>query len=130
MKFEDIPIGKELESVEMVLNDATINERLELIQWENRKMLENLGLTVPGLTIKQHAVMQFITFPELKAGIWAKSEHEFIKPMRAGVRIFIRGSIVEKYTKRGHSYVVAEFETRDDAGELLLKSRETSVYVE
>ena len=130
MKFEDIPIGKELEPVEMVLDDATVDERIELIQWENRKTLENLGVTAPGLTIRQHAAMQFITFPELQAGIWAKSEHEFIRPMKAGIRIIIRGKIVEKYIKKGHSYVVAEFETRDDAGDLMLKSRETSVYVE
>ena len=130
MEFEDIPVGMELESVEMILDKETIDERIELVQWQNRKPLESLGVTAPGLTIRQHAAMQFITFPELRAGIWAKSEHEFMKPMKAGSRIFIRGKIVEKYTKRGRNYVAAAFETRDERGELLIKSIETSVYVE
>ena len=130
MEFEDIPVGMELESVEMILDKETIDERIELVQWQNRKPLESLGVTAPGLTIRQHAAMQFITFPELRAGIWAKSEHEFMKPMKAGSRIFIRGKIVEKYTKRGRNYVAAAFETRDERGELLMKSIETSVYVE
>ena len=130
MEFEDIPVGMELESVEMVLDKETIDERIALVQWQNRKPLESLGVTAPGLTIRQHAAMQFITFPELRAGIWAKSEHEFMKPMKAGSRIFIRGKIVEKYTKRGRNYVAAAFETRDERGELLMKSIETSVYVE
>ena len=130
MELDDIPVGMELEHIEMVLDEETIDERVELVQWENRKPLENLGLTAPGLTIRQHAAMQFITFPELSAGIWAKSEHEFIKPLKAGSKIFIRGKIVEKYTKRGRNYVVAEFETTDETGDLFLKSRETSVFVE
>ena len=130
MEFEDIPVGTELETIEMVLDEETIDECVELVQWKSRKPMETLGITAPGLTIRQHAAMQFITFPELLAGIWAKSEHEFIKPIKAGGRIFIRGKIVEKYTKRGRNYVVAAFETRDDNGELLLKSRETNVYVE
>jgi hypothetical protein len=50
--------------------------------------------------------------------------------MKVGSRIYVRGKIVDKYVKRGRNYVVADYETVDEDGEVLMRSRETSVYVE
>jgi len=127
--FEAIPIGMEMGPLEMTLDEDTVASRLELIQWENREPVDKYGVTPPGITINQHARIKFMALPELSASIWAKSEHEFLKPMKAGSRIFIRGKVVDKYVKRGRNYVVSECETVDEAGEVLLRSRETSVYV-
>jgi len=82
------------------------------------------------MTIVQHPMLRFKTFPELRAAIWAKSEHEFLKPMKVGSKIFVRGKITDKYVKRGRNYVVSEFETVDEAGEVLLRSHETSVHLD
>ena len=128
--FEAIPVGMELNPTEMILEEETLSDRADLVQWNNRSHLENLGMSVPGLTIVHHAKMQFDTFQDLSVGIWAKSEHEFIKPMKVGSKVFIRGKIVEKYTKRGRNYIVAEFNTTDEKGETLMRSRETSLFVE
>jgi exonuclease VII large subunit len=92
--------------------------------------MEKHNMAPPGISIGHHARMKFMTFPDLRASIWAKSEHEFIKPMKIGSKIFIRGKIVEKYVKRGRYYIVTEYETVDEAGDVLLRSRETGVYVE
>ena len=128
--FEAIPIGLEMGPLEMTLDEDSVNERTGLVQWDDREPMDKFGITPPGITINQHARMKFMTLPELRVSIWAKSEHEFLKPMKVGGKIFIRGKVVDKYVRRGRNYVVSEYETVDEAGEVLLRSRETGVYVE
>jgi len=114
----------------MTLDDDTVTERVNLVQWENKEPLEKLNVMPPGLTISQHARMKFMALPEMRVSIWAKSEQEFIKPMKKGSKILIRGRVVDKYTRRGRNYVVSDYETVDEAGDVLLRSRETGIYVE
>jgi hypothetical protein len=128
--FDAIPIGMEMGPFEMTLDDDTVTERVNLVQWENKEPLEKFNVMPPGLTISQHARMKFMALPEMRVSIWAKSEQEFIKPMKKGSKIFIRGRVVDKYTKRGSNYVVSDYETIDEAGDVLLRSRETGIYVE
>jgi hypothetical protein len=128
--WEALPIGFEMGPLEIALDDRMIGERLDLVQWEDRELLNKTGVIPPGITIAYHAHMKFAALPHLRASIWAKSEHEFLKPMKAGGRIYIRGRVVDKYIKRDRNYVVADYETVDENGEVLMRSRETSVYVE
>jgi len=128
--FDAIPVGLEMGPMEMTLDEDTVRERAELVQWENREPVEKLHVTPPGMTIVQHARMKFMAVSDMTVSIWAKSEHEFLRPMKIGGKIFIRGKVIDKYVKRGRNYVVTEYETVDEAGEVLLRSRETGVYVE
>ncbi len=128
--FDSIPIGLDLGALEMTLDDDTVNNGIELAQWRARELVERLGVAPPGLTIGQHARIKFTRFPEMRASIWAKSEHEFLKPMKIGTKVVIRGKVVDKYVKRGRNYLVSEFETLDESGEVLIRSRETAVHVE
>ncbi|MBW2061268.1 MAG: hypothetical protein JRI95_06845 [Deltaproteobacteria bacterium] len=127
--FEAIPIGMEVGPKELTLDVQTVKERIGLVQWEVKELMDT-GLAPPGLTIVEHPRMKFAALPDLRSSIWAKSEHEFLKPMKIGSKIFIRGKVVEKYVKRGWKYVVCEYETIDEAGEVLLRSRETGTYIE
>ena len=128
--FEAIPIGLEMGPLEMTLDEETVNERVDLVQWEDRELVDKLDITPPGISISQHARMKFAALPDMSVSIWAKSEHEFLKPIKLGSKIFIRGKVIDKYVKRGRNYVVSEYETVDGAGKVLLRSRETGVYVE
>ena len=128
--YELIPVGLDLGTLEISLSEDNVNHRAGLVQWEARELIDKLQLAPPGISIAQHARMKYAKFPDLRASIWAKSEHEFIKPMKIGGKIFIRGKIVDKYIKRGRNYVVTELETVDEAGDVLMKSRETSIHVE
>ena len=128
--FDAIPIGLEMGPLEMTLDGDTVNERVGLVQWEARELADKLHVAPPGITISQHARMKFMALPDMSVSIWAKSEHEFLKPIKLGSKIFIRGKVIDKYVKRGRNYVVSEYETVDEAGEVLLRSRETGVYVE
>lgn len=127
--YEAIPIGMDLGPLEMTLDEETVRSRTERAQWEAKGPKEK-GFSPPGITISQHARMKFEALPEMKVSIWAKSEHEFLKPMKLGSKIFIRGRIVDKYIKRGRNYMVTDLETVDETGEVLLRSHETAVYVE
>jgi hypothetical protein len=128
--FEDIPIGMELGPEEIDMGEESVRERIDLVQWKDRKSFEDLGIAPPGLTIVNHAKVKFKYLPNMKSSIWAKSEHEFIKPFKIGGKVILRGRVTEKYIKRDRRYVICEYETRNEAGELLMKSRETGVYVE
>lgn len=128
--FEAIPIGLEVGPMEMTLDEETVKERVGLAQWEDRELMDKHHITPPGITIVQHPRMKFMALPEMSVSIWAKSEHEFLKPMKIGSKIFIRGKVVDKYVKRGRNYVVTDYETVDENGEVLLRSRETGIYVE
>jgi len=127
--FEAIPVGLDLGRVDICLDEEMVRDFMQKMQWENPDLVIERQIVPPGICINMHPRMKFAALPDMKAGIWAKSEHEFIKPMRLGSTITITGRISEKYIKRGRKYSVAEYETRDESGNLLLISRETGVYV-
>ncbi len=129
INFEAIIIGQDMGTFEMTLDEETVKNGMDLVRWQAGGLVEK-ALTPPGLTISRHAWMKFTALPDMRVSIWAKSEQEFLKPMKIGSKIFIRGKIVDKYTRRGRNYMVTELETTDESGEVLLRSRETGVYVE
>lgn len=128
--YEDIPIGMKLGPLEIDMSEKAVKERCDLVQWKDQKSFEKQGIAPPGLTIVNHAKLKFICFPNMKSSIWAKSEHEFIRPFKIGGKVILQGKVTEKYIKRNRKYVICEYETRDEAGELLMRSCETGVYVE
>jgi hypothetical protein len=127
--YEAIPVGMDLGTFEITLDEKMVKDVTELVKWQSKGLVEK-GFLPPGITISQHARMHFAALPEMRVSIWAKSEHEFLKPMKLGSKIFIHGKIVDKYVKRGRNYMVADYETVDEAGEVLMRSRETGIYVE
>lgn len=128
--WEAIPIGLDLGTAEITLDENMVNDRVGLVQWKARELVDKFNIAPPGITISQHPRMRFAKLSDLRAAIWAKSEHEFLKPMKIGSKILIRGKVVDKYVKRGKNYVVSEFETIDEAGEVLMRSRETGIHLE
>lgn len=127
--YEAIPIGMDLGTLEIKLDETTIKDRIELVQWQTKGLAEK-GFVPPGITISQYAQINFAALSQMKVSIWVKSEHEFLRPMRSGGKIFIHGRIVDKYIKRSRNYMVADYETVDEDGEVLMRSRETGIYVE
>ena len=92
--YEAIPIGMDLGTSEITLDEETVKDKTELVQWQ-MKGLSGKGFVPPGITISQHARMNFAALPEMKVSIWAKSEHEFLKPMKLGAKIFLHGTHAE-----------------------------------
>ncbi len=127
--YDAVAIGRDLGTLEIVLDEATVADRVDLVRWQDGGPVER-GLAPPGITISQHSRMEFDALSQMRVSIWAKSEHEFLKPMKIGDKVTIHGRVVDKYTRRGRNYMVTELETRDEAGEVLMRSRETGVWVE
>lgn len=129
--YDSIEIGLEVGPIEVDLSEDKVKEYAEAIQWDTSEGLVDINAAPPGITIVEHARMNFRgEGAKLKAAIWAKTEHEFIKAFNIGSKVFIRGKVVEKYTKRGRNYAVSEYETVDENGDLLMKSRETGLIIE
>jgi len=130
LDFESMPVGMSLGTAEMVLDDNLVHERAGLVQWEARELIDGLRLAPPGISIYMHPKMRFAKLVNLRAAIWAKSEQEFFRPKKIGGKVFITGRVADKYIKRGRKYVVLEFETTNENGDTLLKSRETAIHIE
>ena len=127
--FDKIPIGFEMGPLELLLDKEKVKEYMQTVQWEATDIAETFEYAPPGMTVVYHARIKFQARPDLKAAIWAKTAHEFIKPMKIGSTISICGRVIDKYVKRDRNYIVSEFETRNEDGELLMKSRETSLHI-
>lgn len=128
--FDAIPIGLDLGEWEIMLDEKTVRDRAALTQWLSLDVIDKLKCAPPGQTVELHPRMQFAKFTSLKAAIWARSEHEFLHPLKMGAKIIVRGKVVDKYEKRGRYYRVSEFVTLDEEGKVLMRSRETGIHVE
>ncbi len=61
------------------------------------------------------------------AGLHAKMQFEFVQPVRPGMRVRTRGKVIDKYEKRGRHYMVTEFVTADESGEVLTRGQFTQM---
>ncbi len=126
--FEAVPIGLDMGTIEITLDKETITDALERVQWKNKAFAGRLRVAPPGMTVGPNGRLIYEKFTNLHAGIWAKSAHEFLKPMKMGSKIFIRGKVADKYVKRDRNYVVYEYEVTDEAGDVLMRSREDIIH--
>src|SRR5881396_79392 len=63
----------------------------------------------------------------VRAGLHAKMEFEFLEPIRPGVRARSRGTVIDKYERRGKPYRVTEYVTEDEHGTVLVRGRFTQM---
>src|ERR1700754_3058899 len=59
--------------------------------------------------------------------IHAKQAWEFVRPARLGDRVTLRVAIVEKYVRRERPYLVMELTAVNAGGDLICRSRHTSL---
>jgi len=63
----------------------------------------------------------------VRAGLHAKMEFEFLEPIRPGMRARSRGTVVDKYERRGKPYMVTEYVTEAEDGTVLVRGRFTQM---
>jgi acyl dehydratase len=63
------------------------------------------------------------------AGLHAKMEFNFLEPVRLGMRLRSRGTVVDKYERRGRQYMVTEFVTEDENGTTLVRGQFTQMLI-
>lgn len=130
MTWEDIVVGKECEPFEYRVTEEMV-----------RKYLEDLGIKnswytnespfgwpiVPALISRSDAAnldwwYPFWTRPAL---LHARSEFEFINPLRVGKKVRVTRKWVEKYEKRGKKWAAIEAVAVDENGLEIVRSRTT-----
>jgi acyl dehydratase len=57
------------------------------------------------------------------AGLHARMIYEFVAPIRLGMRVRTRGTLAEKYVRREKPYMVTDFNTASEEGEILVAGR-------
>jgi acyl dehydratase len=61
------------------------------------------------------------------AGLHARMDFQFLEPIRPGMRVRSRGTVVDKYERRGKPYMVTEFVTEDEDGAVLVRGQFTQM---
>jgi acyl dehydratase len=65
------------------------------------------------------------------AGLHAKMALQFLRPLRVGMRVRSRGTIIDKYMRRDKKYMVTEFVTTDeDKGIDVIRGQFTQMIIE
>lgn len=64
------------------------------------------------------------------AGLHAKMEFNFLRPLRVGMRVRSRGTIIDKYIRRDKKYMVTEFVTTAEDGTELVRGQFTQMIIE
>ena len=125
--YEDIVVGQELPTIEMVTNQELQGRFLTALQddnpWYSREspwrgpvvhhaMLNDLPIC---------AAMQIYEWPF--GSVHAKQETEFINPVPLGKRLTAHSKIVEKYVRRGKQYIAMEALVVDEDGVPIMRSK-------
>ncbi|OGB95849.1 MAG: hypothetical protein A3G35_04325 [candidate division NC10 bacterium RIFCSPLOWO2_12_FULL_66_18] len=63
--------------------------------------------------------------PPCEAGLHARNELEFLRPIFVGQQVTLKGKHTEKYQKRAQSYRILEGQVLDEAGQPFLRMRAT-----
>jgi hypothetical protein len=127
--YEDIEVGRRLGEVEWEITDELIDVQCMLDQdfdplFFPRKDTET-RLAPPQITYRPPRWLLSRTYNV--RGLFVRWEHESFKAIIPNTRIKVTGSIVEKYIKKDREFVVYQAEGRDEAGELIFRTRRTHV---
>ncbi|MFC2016240.1 MaoC family dehydratase [Chloroflexota bacterium] len=60
-----------------------------------------------------------------RAALHTQQEFEFINPLKIGKKITVSGKLVDKYVKRGRTYIVSEHLVTDEDGNKICVMRKT-----
>jgi hypothetical protein len=63
------------------------------------------------------------------AGPHARMEFQFVEPIRVGTRVRTRGKVIDKYERRGKPYMVTEYVTEDETGQVLVRGQFTQMII-
>lgn len=121
MTWEDIEIGSECEDFEYCVTEEMVRKYLTALGIENPWYTKDSpfeGPIAPALVGRSDAARPdwwypFTTHPGF---LQAKTEFEFINPLKIGKKIKVKGRWVEKYEKRGRKWASIESIAVDEDG--------------
>lgn len=86
------------------------------------------GAPAPSLLAAAYLIEAISARGSPPGGIHAKQSFRFLRPIAVGDRLRTQAQIVDKYFRKDRPYVVASFETRNDADEIVATGTITSIW--
>jgi acyl dehydratase len=130
LTYEGLTVGEEFVSNEQLVTPEDIETYAFAVDDHHPWFLEDspFGGAVghPTLMANQALRMRHNTYI-VRAGLHAKMEFEFVEPIRPGMRVRSRGTVIDKYERRGKPYMVTEYVTEDEHGTVLVRGQFTQM---
>ena len=130
--FDNIEIGEKFGPVEGVLSDLKVKMHAFAIDDYHDWYFKSspFGARIGHSTLLATDILMLFTLgydlsPPCEAGLHAKAELEFLRPIFVGQKVTITGCHSDKYQKRAQNYRILEGEVVDEAGKPFLRMRAT-----
>jgi acyl dehydratase len=132
-RYECVEIGEELGPVEGVVSELKLKQHAFAVDDYGSWYFHSspFGGRIGHPTLLATDILMLVTLaydvvtPPCEAGLHARNELEFLKPVFINQRVTIRGKHVEKYKKRAQSYRILDGVVEDEAGQPLVRMRAT-----
>ncbi len=123
LSYDALRIGEEFKSDDLLIKPGDVETFAFAVDDHHPWYFEDSpfgGTIVPPLLLGTQALRLRTSKYISHAGLNAKVQLEFVKPLRVGMRVRSYGKIVDKYEKRGRHYMVTEFTTKDEESGVVL----------
>jgi acyl dehydratase len=130
--WENIQIGEAFGPVEGVLSELKLKTHAYAVDDYGAWYFQDspFGARIGHPTLLATDILMLFTLvydltPPCEAGLHARNELEFLRPIFLGQQVTITGKTTEKYQKRAQNYRVLEGAVLDEAGQPFLRMRAT-----
>jgi hypothetical protein len=136
MTWEDIKIGVESGSIDMIVTDEMIDEYSESMECDYQAFLRDAESTdriVPPDMVPKLAMRPLFTNylnQHIGKGVRAKQAFKFHHPVQVGMRVRAVGYLVDKYERRDKRFVSFEALFESDVATPLLTDRRSIMVVQ
>ena len=129
-RWENIEAGEELGWVDGAISDFQIKTHAYGVDdygdWYLKDSPFGGRIGHPTLLANDILRLFFLIYdvrPPFPGGLHAKNELEFLRPVKLGDKVVIRGKHTEKYERRGQNYRIVEGQATDEAGRPFIRMR-------
>jgi acyl dehydratase len=130
ISYEAVQIGEEFMSNDLVVKPEDVDTFAYAVDDHHPWYFESSPfggpIAHPTLLANQALLMRHNRYI-VDAGLHAQMQFEFIKAVRPGMRVRTRGKVIDKYEKRGRHYMVTEFVTTEESGDVLMRGQFTQM---
>ena len=126
LTLDALEVGEEFISDDHLVIPADIEAHSFAVEDDHPWLAD--GMAPPTLMANQALHLRHSKYI-VHAGLHAKMEFNFVEPVRLGMRVRTRGTVIDKYERRGKPYMVTEYVTVDEMGRVLVRGQFTQMII-
>lgn len=126
LTLDALEVGEEFISDDHLVIPADIEAHSFAVEDDHPWLAD--GMAPPTLMANQALHLRHSKYI-VHAGLHAKMEFNFVEPIRLGMRVRTRGTVIDKYERRGKPYMVTEYVTVDEMGRVLVRGQFTQMII-